>query len=237
MGTHLQLPLAVPLALPLGEERDRAPRVLPAEKQPEKAPRRLDLESLAGGIAEISGPAPAAGCTAAARLIGQAQGRGEPAAWIAAGDSFFFAPDLQETGTDLDALPLVRVSGPLAGARAAEHLLRSGAFGLIILDLGRHGGSFSGSPGRSSSASTILPIPVQVRLAALCRHHHAALLLLARAPAGAPPVASFASLRAEGRVYKTAFDRFACRLQIVKDKRGGTAWSVEEIFRGPDGMC
>jgi recombination protein RecA len=230
MGTLLRTPLAIPLSMPLAEEAERLSRSLHADPGPhanpnlKPAPRRWDLEAVTGGIAEISGPAAATGLTAAACLILEAQKQGQPAAWIAAGDSLFYAPDLYETGADLEALPVVRVTGAVAGARAAEHLLRSGAFGLLVLDLGR-------CAGRATLSSA-----VQVRLAALCRRHRAALLLLARKPAGTPPVASLASLRAEGTVKKVAFDRFNLRLHVLKDKHRGAGWNVDQTFRGPEGL-
>jgi recombination protein RecA len=223
------------------------------EREVERAPRHWNLESLAGGITEISGCAPAAGLTAAARLVREAQERGEPAAWIAAGDSLFYAPDLHDWGVDLTALPVARVSGVLAAARVAECLLRSGAFALLVFDLGHIGGSATPvSPGRgaahnrgfaptrgtgSFARSAALPTAVQVRLAALCRRHEAALLLLAQKPEGTPPIASMAILRAEGSVRKTGFDRFTFELTVLKDKRQGTGWSHEEVLRGPDGLC
>jgi recombination protein RecA len=166
-------------------------------------------------------------------LIHEAQAKGEPAAWIAAGDSLFYAPDLQDCGVDLEALPIARVAGILEGARVTEHLLRSGAFGLIVLDLGDGGSRRSSGPaGRAS-----LPRAAEVRLAALCRHHHAVLLLLGRKPDGASPIFSFATVRAEGSIRRSAFDRFTFQLQVRKDKRHGTCWSSEEDRRGPDGLC
>jgi recombination protein RecA len=222
--------LPIPIAAPLLDSPERAPQPSPGGAPPlpetERLPLRWSLERVTGGLAEISSPAPAAGLTAAARLICEAQERGEPAAWIAAGGSVFYAPDLHDSGVDLRALPVVRVGGTIAGARAAEHLLRSGAFGLVVLDLGR---------GRAIGSA--LPAAVQVRLAALCRRHRAALVLLARKPEGSPPLASMAMLRAEGTVCRIGFDRFTLRLQVLKDKRQGTGWSHEEEFRGPDGLC
>lgn len=238
MATLLQVPL------PSGDDARRA---LPAGGVPQRAPekvRRWNMESLAGGICEISGPAPAAGLTAAARLIRDAQERGEPVAWISAGDSLVYAPDLHGAGVDLEALPVIRVNGCLAGARAAEHLLRSAAFGLLVLDLGQgavsgtwQGAKSSRSGPSGGSARNTLSTGAQMRLAALCRKHQAALLLLARRPEGAPPIASLASLRAQGSIERSAFDRFTVRVRVLKDKRAGRSWSDEEIFRGPDGLC
>jgi recombination protein RecA len=223
--------LQIPFAIAAGDSPGAARRLFPIElpeREAQRAPRRWNLESLAGGITEISGCAPAAGLTAAARLVREAQERGEPAAWIAAGDSLFYAPDLHDWGVDLAALPVARVCSAIAAARVAECLLRSGAFALIVFDLGRAG---------PFAPSVIVPTAVQVRLAALCRRHEAALLLLAQKPEGTPPIASMAILRAEGSVRKTGFDRFTFELQVLKDKRQGTGWSHEEVLRGPDGLC
>jgi recombination protein RecA len=226
--------LPIRLSLPAIDDPDRAQPALPGAHPPTKetndAPRRWDRDFLAGGIAEISAPRPAAGLTAATRLILQAQERGEPAAWIAAGDSLPYAPDLHDAGVDLEALPLVCVSGSLAAARAAEHLLRSGSYGLIVLDLGR---ASTAAPNKNNALSSA----TQVRLAALCRRHQAALLLLARRAEGMPAIASLAFLRAEGAVRRKSFDQFTVQLQVLKDKHRGRLWSHEEIFRGPDGLC
>ena len=252
MSPLLQLPFSQAVGDSPGAARQPFPVELP-EKEAPRSPRRWNLESLAGGITEIAGCAPAAGLTAAARLVREAQERGEPAAWIAAGHSLFYAPDLHDWGVDLTALPVARVSGALAAARVAECLLRSGAFALIVFDLGRTAGSATSgglgqSPARnrdfaptrgngSFARSVTLPTAVQVRLAALCRRHEAALLLLAQKPEGTPPIASMAILRAEGSVRKTGFDRFTFKLTVLKDKRQGTGWSHEEVLRGPDGLC
>ncbi len=228
MGTLPQLPMALSLVEALDPVGRSLPIAPPPERDPDAVTRRWSLHTLSGGLTEISGPGPSGGLTAAALLVREAQERHEPAAWIAAHDSFFHAPDLHEGGIDLRALPLVRVKGAVAGARAAEHLLRSGAFGFVVLDLGGTGGL----PRPASLHSS-----VQVRLSALCRRHQAALLILARRPAGMPPVASMALLRVEGTTRGTGFDRFTFHLQVLKDKRQGAGWSHEEVCRGPDGLC
>lgn len=255
MRALLQIPFAVVPGDPSGKKTpggkapggdtsgaERRPRLvgLP-ERTAERAPRRWNLESLAGGITEISDREPAAGLTAAARLIREAQERGEPAAWISAGDSLFYAPDLHDWGVDLAALPVLRVHGALAAARAAECLLRSGAFALVVCDFSQElAGNRGFAPARPAAAvARYAPLPpvIQVRLAALCRRHESALLLLAQKPEETPPIASMAMIRAKGMVYKTGFDRFVFELQTLKDKRQGTGWSHKEELRGPDGLC
>jgi hypothetical protein len=71
--------------------------------------------------------------TLTARLIAQAQERGEQTAWIA-GESVFFPPDLAWRGIDLAALTVIRTTEAGASAQAADWLVRSGAFALVVLD-------------------------------------------------------------------------------------------------------
>jgi len=82
------------------------------------SPWRLD--TVAGRLVEISSEGPTASLTIAVGLILEAQQRGEPAVWIAASDSIFFPPDLDASGVDLAALPVVRVDDPPRAARAAD---------------------------------------------------------------------------------------------------------------------
>ena len=187
-----------------------------------EVPRAWSLSLLAGRLTEISDSGAAPALTAAASLILQAQQRGEPVAWIGFGNSIFFPPDLVEWGIDLDALPVVRVPDALAASRAADQLLRSGAFGLVVLDL---------------KAEARMHMAVQSRLAALARKHHAALLCLTRKKKGAPSLGPLVSLHGEGRITRTAFSLFDWEIRVVKDKRGAPGWSHTESCRGTDGLC
>lgn len=101
------------------------------------AERRWSVEALAGRLVELSAPAhgPGALYTAASALLVECQLRGEIAAWVAAGPAHFHPGDLVECGVDLAALPVVRAGDLARAARAADRLLRSGGFGLLILDL------------------------------------------------------------------------------------------------------
>ncbi len=184
--------------------------------------RTWNLASLAGRLTEVSDSGAAPALTAAAALILQAQQQGEPAAWIGFGNSIFFPPDFAEWGIDLDALPIVRVPDAGAASRAADQLLRSGAFGLVVLDLKTH---------------ARMRLAIQSRLAALARKHHAALVCLTRKKKGAPSLGPLVSLHGEGRISKTAFSRFDWEIRIVKDKQGAPGWSHAESCRGTDGLC
>jgi recombination protein RecA len=97
------------------------------------------LADLAGRLVELSASTETAHLTAAFGLVLEAQLGDDRAAWVTLEGSSFFPPDVIDTGIDLDALPVVRVSDARTAGRAADHLLRSNAFGLVVLDLARGG--------------------------------------------------------------------------------------------------
>lgn len=196
--------------------------VVPRSRTRDGGTRAWNLSSLAGRLTEVSDSGAVPSLTATAALIFEAQERGEPAAWIGFGNSIFFPPDFAEWGIDLEALPVVRIPDLLAAYAAADQLLRSGAFGLIVLDL---------------KAQAEMHLAVQSRLAALARKHCAALVCLTRKEKGAPSLGPLVSLRGEGRISRTAFSRFDWEISIVKDKRGAPGWSHTESCRGADGLC
>ncbi len=216
--THERMPVPTRERMPASGAVAVAPRRRPVRE----APPAWNLSLLAGRLTEISDSGVAPALTAAASLILQAQQRGEPAAWVGFGNSIFFPPDLVEWGIDLDALPVVRVPNALAASRAADQLLRSGAFGLVVLDL---------------KAEARMHMAVQSRLAALARKHHAALLCLTRKRKGTPSLGPLVSLHGEGTITRTAFSRFDWEIRVVKDKRGAPGWSHTESCRGTDGLC
>lgn len=94
------------------------------------------LEEVAGRLIEISGQSATAALTCALGLVLDAQRHGEPVAWVSDVGSSFYPPDAADSGVDLEALVVVRVPATLAIPRAADQLARSGAFGLLVLDLG-----------------------------------------------------------------------------------------------------
>ena len=91
-----------------------------------------------GRLTEISGVGAAARHTTAVALVRQAQLEGETTVWVQPAGGPLYPPDLAESGVDLDALVVVHVPedrGQVGLARAAELLLRSGAYGLCVVDL------------------------------------------------------------------------------------------------------
>jgi recombination protein RecA len=183
--------------------------------------REWTLDALAGRMVEISSAETSASLTAATRLILEAQKRGEPAAWIASGTSCFYPPDVAASGVDLDALIVVRTGNTSCTARAADHLLRSGGFGVLILDL---------------CEDARLRMPVQSRLSGLANTHKSAVVCLTRKRADAPSIGSLVSIRGETSVARTEFDSFAWEIHVIKDKRRGPGWRHAGECRGPDGL-
>lgn len=183
------------------------------------SPAEWSLTELSGRLVELSGIGAAASLTLAFRLVLDAQWRGEPVVWVTPGQHAFYPPDVAEGGVDLDALSVVRVPEARAVARAADRLVRSGAFGLIVLDLG---------------ANADLPIPLQTRLVGLAQRHHTALLCLTENETSS--LGSLVSLRVHAQRRKVAEDRFKCALHILKDKRRGPTWAYAEVCRGPAGL-
>jgi recombination protein RecA len=192
---------------------------------------RFILEEVAGRLVELSGEGACAVLTLAVGLVLDAQAAREPVAWVSSDESSFYPPDLADSGVDLAALVVVRIAlasllskthpSSQALAVAAERLLRSGAFGLVVLDLGK---------------DAVLSQALQSRLLGLAQRHHAALVCLTEKSEESPSLGSLVSLRAQAVRTWLARDRFVCELRVRKDKRRGPVWSEREVYRGPLGL-
>ena len=90
-----------------------------------------------GRISELTGGGAVSRTTLAMSLIAKAQAEGEGCAWVQSIKSpDLFAPDLEQAGVQLESLPIVRVPALLREVlKASELLLRSGAFGVVVVDL------------------------------------------------------------------------------------------------------
>src|SRR3569623_903132 len=115
-----------------------------------------------------------------------------------------------------------RAAAATSLARAAERLLRSGAFGLIVLDLG---------------AQADLSMQIQGRLVTLAQTHDAAIVCLTEKPNDAASLGSLVSLRAEAlRPTRAEHGELTVTLRALKDKRRGPGWAHALKRRGPAGM-
>jgi recombination protein RecA len=184
-------------------------------------PAPWNLAAIAGRFIEISTSANAASLTLTFGLVREAQKQGEPVGWVTSMGSFFYPPDAAHSGVDLAALVVIRVLHSVVIPTAGEKLLRSGGFGLVVLDLG----------------TADIPIPLQSRLTGLAQHHHTALVCLTERESRTFSLGSLVSLRAHAERQRSAGNSFACRFRVLKDKRRGPTWSHEELCRGPAGLC
>lgn len=189
--------------------------------------------NLSGRLAEISSAGAPSALTAAFGLVLDAQRQGEPTAWITAEGSSFFPPDAAEGGVDLHSLAVVRVSDPRSALRAADKLIRSGAFGLVVVDL------------RSPETRRVGGDEALARLLGLARKHDTAVVLLTEKRGETPSLSSLISLRGEARrgphptlSAVTVGEGPGVRLEIrvLKDKRRAPGWTHAELCRGPAGL-
>ena len=185
------------------------------------APAAWTLAALGGCLAELSGAGPAPALTLAFGLVREAQQRGEPAAWVSRTESTFFPPDAAAGGIDLAALPVILLDDVRHRLRAADRLARSGAFGLLVVDLGDR---------------LDLPLAVQTRLAEQALAHGTLVLCLTEKTERQPSLGSLVAVRGQARCIRYGPDRFACRVRALKDKRRGPGWTDQEWCRGPDGV-
>lgn len=189
---------------------------------------------LAGRFIELSGGGAPATLTLAVQLLRDAQRLGEPAAWITSAAHHFYPPDLAANGIDLDALAVVRAPAASDVPRAAERLLRSGAFGLVVCDLWSPPRSGTGRHATEPIAD--VAIAMQSRLVGLAQKHDAVVCCLTPTPPEQPSLGSLVSLRGIAVRERTGPARYRCTLQTIKDKRHAPGWHHTAECRPPAGL-
>lgn len=197
----------------LGETLEPVPAGRPAWSRAE----------LAGRLCELAAGQDGALLSAGLGLVLDAQREGETAAWVTATRATFFPPDAAACGVDLAALVVVQTKDVGAAGRAADVLLRSGAFGLVVLDLG---------------TGAAMPTPLQGRLVQLALKHDAAVVCLTQKRPDEASLGSLVSLRGQSARRRSRDGRrFVCGIDTLKDKRRGPGWAWQEVRLGPDGLC
>ena len=181
----------------------------------------LSLESVRGRLTEISGQHSQAAITLAVELIAQCHRAGEPAAWIGPPTSLFYPPDAAGWSLDWSALALLQIEEAHSAGRAADKLLRSGAFGLVVLDLFHQ---------------PTLPTPLLGRLLRLAETHESALLFLTPSAQTSPSLSSLIALRVEARWKEAGPDRLQGEFRVLKDKRHGPGQCLQRSYHGPLGL-
>jgi len=184
-------------------------------------PPRLDHLTLAGRLTELSGGGATAVLTLTLTVVREIQHRGEPIAWITSGESLFYPPDASESGVDCEALVVVRDPDAVSVARAAEILARSGAFGLVVLDLG---------------GQAQIPTPLQARLLHAAQRHDMVVLCLTDTPQPQPSLGSLVSLQLEARRQSLADGHYRCEAVARKDKQYGPGWRDGAAYAPPLGL-
>lgn len=189
--------------------------------------------------------------TQAVASLRYAQHCGKTCAWVQIEGGSLYPPDLADNGIDLAALVVVHVPRRArhAGlAKAAEILLRSGGFGMVIVDLW----------GIPSDRPSPLQTAWQGRLFGMAREHNSWLILLSspkvaphkhahprshREHGGTPhfspsSLGPLISLRVAGERRRLAPGHFAITPIIEKDKSGCLSHRplAEEYRRGPWGL-
>lgn len=187
---------------------------------PHAAQPAWNLAEVAGRLCEFDESSGSTALTWLTRLVYEAQQQKQPVAWVSEAQRNFFPPDVALHGIDLQALVVIRLPDLGRLPRAANELLRSGAFGLVIFDLGK----------------SDIAMPLQSRLLGAAQKHHTAVVFLAERAAQDPSLSSLISLRLASRWHAVAEGNFICHLRACKDKRRAPNWEIEEVFRGPLGL-
>lgn len=185
---------------------------------------RWGLDEVRGRVVELAAGGRTAALTAVIGVIREGQQQGEPTIWISATPSMFCPEDASQSGVDLSSLVVVRVPQVFAAMRSAERVLRSGAFGVVVLDLG---------------ANPRVPNGMVGKLVKLAQRHSSAVLALTASRAGAAPAGSLGSLvglRMDASRERVGDGRFRCVVRVAKDKQRGAGWQSEREYRGPTGL-
>lgn len=214
----LSLPPLTTRGVPAGPAQ--SPQGLPAPWTP---------ADWAGRIVEVTGAASSGCSTFVAHMVAAAQREGEPVAWLQYRGGSLYPPDLAAVGVDLQALLVGLLADGAGLLQAADILLRSGSWGLVVLD------------------PDAAPLPISDgqlgRLLGLCQKHAAALVLLSRHSGQqrgtGPSFGSLISLRLEVSrppPSQTPELHAPCPLTVeaVKDKRRGPGQRLVQRWAWPE---
>lgn len=209
---------------------------LPQSHSPQTAhgPHHTPLTQLlpSGRLIEISSYGGSARTSLAVSLVVHAQQKGEPVAWVQTAEGTLYPPDLSHAGVDLDTLivvrvptrpPNVRMSSAYHCLKCTEWLLRSGAFGLVIVDL-------------VDISARQSPLRWQGRFQTLLRKHNTQLCLITDNDVAQISAGPMVSVRINPERELLSTGAFEVRPKIIKDKIGLPALPSSENSVGPVGL-
>lgn len=134
-----------------------------------------------GSLVEVSVSGKSAGLSYVAHQIRLMQGSHDMVVWLTTNEAGLIAgDDARVSGIDLAQCTFVKTPSVTDAGRAADKLIRSGAFGLIVLD------ATVGEPP---------PEPLLSRLQKLTRKHQCSLIMVTRKDDAAPSLSSMVSVR------------------------------------------
>ncbi len=188
----------------------------------ERGGSHFNLKQLRGRLVELSSSRSSACLSLSCTLLLEAQKLSTPVIWISVTRDSFYPPDLAANGIDLSLVPVVWVPDIRSAIRAADQLLRTGSFGLLVIDLYRN---------------ARLPMSLQARLARLTHRHGCVVCFLTTKPEASPSLGSMISLYARASRSRSKSGRFRLEVRVVKDKRRAPVWRHVELIHGPPGLC
>jgi len=175
-----------------------------------------DLSRIGGRLVEVSEAGSFGALSALCALLVQVQDKGEQTAWVETGSSIFFPPDLAFRGLDVEALCVARVPDAGGGLKAVDWLLRSGAFGLIVVDW----------------TDGAVEESVLGRWARVADEQGTSVVFLTRKKPSDPSVGTQVSLRAVVSFSASGETEW----QVIKDKLSGPPSKQGVTFHGPFGL-
>ncbi len=181
---------------------------------------RWNMQEVQGRLTEISEPCPIAALSFALSLAREVHEAKQLAAWISLSPSMFFPPDAQNHGIDLRNFPVLRMDDIHSVGKASETLLRSGAFRLLILDLGKNHG---------------MPMARLSQLHGLTRKHLSCVVFVTERQNTEQSVGSLVSLHGRTSRKSIGDGRFICTIDVLRDKVRGCHWSWDICLAGIDG--
>jgi len=181
-------------------------------------PRPRDVSSLRGHLVEVDDGPGRAVTTLGASVVYEAQASGRCAAWVTTRDDLPLAEDLVAWGIDLQALLFVRAPDARAAGRAAERLLRTGAWAAVVLEPG----AFVFEPARIG------------RLSRLAETHHATVLVRREGRAG--PGSALVGMRLQASRERPSHEPPRLAIDVVRHRRGGAGSRWTTTCDGPPGL-